>query len=92
MPCKRALCSLSFSRLALLSLFLGAGSWRSPAYAGSHGCLAVGFHSSLGPKEYTFRKEKTLSLNRVAIPMLRVYFEAMRMRMTLVGLLHVEVL
>ena len=68
MPCKRALRPLSFSRLAQLSLFLGAGSWRSPTYAGSHGCLAVGLHSSLGLKEYTFRKEKTLSLNRSGDP------------------------
>ena len=63
------------SRLAHLLLFLE---------------LAVGIHASLD-KGYTVRQEKTLSLNRSGDPMCRVYFEAMRMRMTLVGLLHVEV-
>ena len=69
-----ALRALFSSRLAPLPLFLE---------------LAVGVHASLNLKEYTFRKEKTLSLNR-RDPMSSAYFEAMRMRTTSVGLPQVD--
>ena len=52
---------------------------------------AVGIHSTLHLKQYTFPKKKTLSLNRSGDPMYRVYFEAMRMRTMSVGTLHVNV-
>ena len=75
-PFKMALRTLFCSRLAHLPLFLE---------------LVIGIHASLNLKGYTFRHEKTLSLNRSGDPMCRVYFEAMRMRMTSVGLPQVVV-
>lgn len=75
MPSIMVLRALICSRLAPLLLFLE---------------LAVGVHVSLDLKEYTFRQEKTLSLNRRGDPMSRAYFEAMRMRTTSVGLPQVD--